>query len=94
MSDLEHYQDSYQGMQSVRRAEQRFDQHGNPVRPTEDFCHNYDTPADIQARHKKEAAYRKGLAIRIGAAIAKMEKICPPKETEVQHDHAARSVDH
>lgn len=78
MSDLERYQDSYQGMRSVRRAEQRLDQYGNPMRDFADFVHDYDTPIDLAARREREAAYRKNLARRINVAIAKMETICPP----------------
>ena len=90
MSDLERYQDSYQGMRSVRRAEQRLDQYGNPVPDFIDFVHDYDTPVDVAARREREAEYRKGLARRIGIAITQMETICPPKEAA--YDHADSQV--
>ncbi|MCV4285056.1 hypothetical protein [Pseudomonas capsici] len=80
--DLERYQDSYQGMGSVRRSERRLDQYGNPIRPITDFCHNYDNPIDLAARREREAAERKSLARRIGIAMTQMERICPPKGNE------------
>jgi hypothetical protein len=77
MSDLERYQDSYQGIQSVRRLELRLDQYGNPLRDFAEFVHEYDSPAELAARRERDAVYRKNLARRISCAIAKMETICP-----------------
>lgn len=79
MSDLERYQDSYQGIQSVRRLEQRLDQYGNPVRDFAEFVHEYDSPAELAARRERQAEERKSLARRINCTIAKMETRFPPQ---------------
>lgn len=85
MSDLERYQDSYQGMRSVRSLEQRLDQYGNPIKTYRDFVDDVDEPFDFAAAQERDATYRKGLARRIGIAITKMEAICPPKEAAYDH---------
>lgn len=79
--DLEQYQDSYQGMRSVRRQSGPTDAWGNPIRPIADYVHDYDNPIDLAARKSREAAERKSLSRRIGIAITQMERICPPKES-------------
>lgn len=79
MSELERYQDSYQGMASVRRAESERDQYGNLVALMTDFVYDYDNPIDLAARRERESVYKKKLAERIQCAITQMERICPPQ---------------
>ncbi|MCI3945511.1 hypothetical protein K0038_02553 [Pseudomonas syringae] len=79
MSDLERYQDSYQGMQSVREIAGGYDAYGNLIELKADFFHNYDEKVDYSAKNEAEKAYKKDLARRINIAMGQMEIICPPK---------------
>lgn len=77
--DLERYQDSYQGMASVRRTNER----GNPIEPIGDFVHDYDAPVNMAAVHERrqqEKARRARLRDNIRVCMAQMELICPPLE--------------
>ncbi|MCJ2375143.1 hypothetical protein [Pseudomonas sp. RGM 3321] len=79
MSNLERYQDSYQGMRSVREIAGGYDAYGNLIEPKADFFHNYDEKVDYSAKIEAEKAYKKDFAHRIKIAIGQMEMICPPK---------------
>ncbi|RMU45582.1 hypothetical protein ALP29_201726 [Pseudomonas syringae pv. avii] len=79
MSDLERYQDSYQGMQSVREIAGGYDAYGNLIELKADFFRNYDAKVDYSARREAEKAYKKDLARRINGAMGQMKIICPPK---------------
>lgn len=82
MSDFENdiYADRAQGISLDQSLRGRLDKWGNPVRPESGFFHDYDTREEVAARRARDAAERRKLASRIQAAMAQMEKICPPKE--------------
>jgi colicin import membrane protein len=78
MDDYSAYADSAQARQMDRQARQNLDYWGNPVGTHESSFHTYD----VAAAQARETEYRKGLAKRIGTAIAQMELICPPNPPE------------
>lgn len=66
------YADRAQGVELDRRL----DEWGNPKPIVNEF--DLFHPYDRKVTSEREAAYRKGLSLRIQATMAQMEMVCPP----------------